>query len=204
MINNKLNTAIASLLTCTMLSSFSIMVSAKESKNMYVNDIVGLNVRSSNSKESKKLGALPFNKEVSVVSKHGDWSLIEYQDSKNGTAYVCNEYLSDEKTHVEYIDKTSNATYLGTFTASYYCACSTCCGHSTGITSSGTIATAGRTVGVDTSVVPLGTHLLIDGVEYVAEDTGSGVDGNWVDIFCSSHQEALNLGLRSVEVYLLD
>lgn len=90
-----------------------------------------------------------------------------------------------------------------TFTATAYCSCRKCCGKwADGITASGTTATAGRTIAVDKKVIPLGTHVLINGVEYVAEDTG--VKGKRIDVFFDSHSEALEFGRQKVEVEIID
>jgi hypothetical protein len=43
---------------------------------------------------------------------------------------------------------------------------------------------------------------MINGQEYVVEDRG--VSGMWVDIFCGSHDEALNRGMYQTEVYIID
>lgn len=77
-----------------------------------------------------------------------------------------------------------------------YCSCEKCCGWSTGITYSGTQATAGRTVGANLSQFPLGTVLVIDGHEYIVEDTGAGVGKNHVDIYMESHEDALEYGKK--------
>lgn len=83
-----------------------------------------------------------------------------------------------------------------------YCSCEKCCGWSTGITYSGTQATAGRTVGANLSQFPLGTVLVIDGHEYVVEDTGAGVGKNHVDIYMNSHEEAVEYGKKYVTCYV--
>lgn len=67
----------------------------------------------------------------------------------------------------------------------------------------GTQATASRTVAVDPRVIPLGSHLLIDGVEYIAEDVGGGVKGKHIDIFYNTHSETRNHGVERSEVYLI-
>lgn len=89
-----------------------------------------------------------------------------------------------------------------------------------GITYTGTRATFGRTIAVDPAVIPLGSKVYIsfpekykhmDGV-YIAEDTGSLIKGNKVDIFFGEdkpgelivHNKANKFGLRKVIVYLLD
>ncbi len=89
---------------------------------------------------------------------------------------------------------------LGTFNATAYCGCASCCGSAGGHTASGTTPRAGRTIATDPSVIPLGSKVLIDGKEYVAEDTGGAIGGKRVDIFFSSHSAALQFGRRSVEV----
>lgn len=89
------------------------------------------------------------------------------------------------------------------FKATAYCNCRKCCGKwADGKTASGTTPEQGRTIAVDRKVIPLGTHVLVDGVEYVAEDTG--VKGNRIDIFFDSHQEALNFGVKYVEVEIVE
>ena len=89
---------------------------------------------------------------------------------------------------------------LGTFNATAYCGCAACCGSAGGHTASGTTPTAGRTIATDPSVIPLGSKVLIDGKEYIAEDTGGAIGGKRVDIFFSSHSAALQFGRRSVDV----
>nr|DAG69110.1 MAG TPA: lytic transglycosylase [Caudoviricetes sp.] len=50
-------------------------------------------------------------------------------------------------------------------------------------TSTGAVATEGRTIAVDPNVIPYGTEVLIDGRVYIAEDCGGAVKGNVIDIF---------------------
>ena len=84
------------------------------------------------------------------------------------------------------------------FTVTAYCPCAVCCGDSAdGITATGTVATQGRTVAVDPFVIPLGSTVVIDGHEYIAEDVGGAVDGNRVEIYFDSHEDALLWGRQS-------
>lgn len=87
-----------------------------------------------------------------------------------------------------------------TFKIYGYCPCSKCCGKSDGITATGTKATAGRTIAVDPSVIPLGSTVIIDGHEYIAEDTGAGIKGKTIDMFFDTHKEALAWGVQYREV----
>lgn len=96
-----------------------------------------------------------------------------------------------------------SGTSLGVFKITHYCACSICCGeYSNGITASGTTAQAGRTIAVDPSLIPLGSSVVINGHTYTAEDTGGAIKGNRIDIFVSSHSEALANGVYYAEVIL--
>lgn len=91
---------------------------------------------------------------------------------------------------------------LGEFKITGYCSCSRCCGKSNGITASGTKAKAGRTIAADTSKLPFGTKVVINGHTYTVEDRGGAINGNKIDIFFSSHNEALQWGVRYCDVYL--
>ena len=95
--------------------------------------------------------------------------------------------------------------YLGEFKITYYCPCSRCCGVGGGkVTASGTKPTAGRTVGVNPRLIKYGTHLQVGKYKgYVAEDTGGGIGWKHLDIFCNSHQEALNAGVQYKNVWML-
>lgn len=90
----------------------------------------------------------------------------------------------------------------GEFKITAYCACSKCCGHCTGITASGAKVKQGVTVAVDPEYIPLGTHLIINGVEYIAQDTG--VKGRTIDIFFDSHDVALKYGVKELEVFIIE
>lgn len=91
---------------------------------------------------------------------------------------------------------------VGTFKITGYCSCSRCCGKETGITASGTVATAGRTIAADTSQFSFGSKLVINGHTYTVEDRGGAIKGNRIDIFFSSHSKALDWGVRYCDVYV--
>lgn len=99
-------------------------------------------------------------------------------------------------------NKKLKAKYLGTFKVTGYCKCSSCCGKSNGITASGTVAKAGRTIAADTSKLPFGTKVVIDGHTYTVEDRGGAINGNKIDMFFDSHSQALQWGVRYCEVYV--
>ena len=88
----------------------------------------------------------------------------------------------------------------GTYTITYYCPCRKCSGKYGYQTASGARCTEGRTIAVDRRVIPLGTRVMIDGHEYIAEDTG--VRGKWIDVFMESHEECLRNGMKKKEVFI--
>ena len=102
-------------------------------------------------------------------------------------------------------EETIEKEYLGSFTATAYCPCSECCGKwADGLTYTETVATEGRTIAVDPDVIPLGSIVEINGVEYVAEDIGGAIKDNHVDIFFNSHQDALEWGVQYHDVYIVE
>ena len=58
----------------------------------------------------------------------------------------------------------------------------------------------GRTIAVDPDVIPLGSTVLIDGQEYIAEDTGGAIRGNIIDMFVGTEAESEVIGVRYAEV----
>ena len=60
----------------------------------------------------------------------------------------------------------------------------------------------GRTIAVDPDVIPLGSTVLIDGKEYIAEDTG--VTGNVIDLYVGAEADAEVFGVTEIEVFILD
>ena len=115
--------------------------------------------------------------------------------------------IAEEEAELKRQEELASKTKTATFKTTGYCTCKKCCGKwspevsgKPASTASGTTPTAGRTVAVDPSVIPLGSTVIIDGVSYIAEDTGSAVKGNIIDIYFSSHSEACNWGIRYKEV----
>lgn len=88
----------------------------------------------------------------------------------------------------------------GTFKISAYCGCESCSGGHL-YTYSGTIPKENHTISADLDQFPLGTRLCIDGIVYTVEDKGSGVVEDHLDIYFDTHEEALDYGLRKVEVF---
>ncbi len=98
------------------------------------------------------------------------------------------------------VTTTESGELIGTFTITAYCGCKKC-GTGSNRTASGTTPTEGRTIAADTSILPFGTQVVIGGVVYTVEDSGSGVRGNHIDIFFATHARALAFGRKTMKVY---
>ena len=74
-----------------------------------------------------------------------------------------------------------------------------------GITASGTTVEEGRTIAVDTSVVPMGWWVYIEGVGLRrAEDKGGAIKGNKIDVYFESLKVATKFGKKKgVKVYVI-
>lgn len=103
--------------------------------------------------------------------------------------------------------------------ATAYCLCKKCCGKSPdnpryGYTASGLRIVPGtgmKVIAVDTSVVPLGTNVYVEGLygagNYgyaVAADTGSAIKNMKIDLYMDTHEQALSWGVKTVNLYILD
>ncbi len=180
--------------TVTMTAQIETMkeafIGALEPKTMYANK-AGVNIREKPDIESIVLSQTFLNTSFEVIGEYDGWSMITTED---GYAYIKSEYLSDTETSLEYI---------GQFKISHYC-CEPykhICGDGKGLTRTGISVHPGL-ISVDPNVIPLGSTIVIDGVEYQAEDTGGMIKGNKIDMAVDTHQEALEMGVYWADVYI--
>lgn len=115
---------------------------------------------------------------------------------------VSQDVLFDEFTGIE--EPVEKVRISEPYVIAAYCQCEKCCGVRTGITASGTIATEGRTIAVDTNLIQYGTKIEIEGIDgiFIAEDCGGAVKGNKLDIFFNSHEKAVEWGRQIRNVYI--
>lgn len=152
----------------------------------------GVNIRREPNTVSEILGHTLLNTSFEVIGEYDGWSMITTED---GYAYIKSEYLSDTEISLEYIGK---------FKISHYC-CEPykhICGDGKGLTRTGLPVHPGL-ISVDPNVIPLGSIVMIDGTEYIAEDTGGMIKGNKIDMAVQTHQEALKLGVYWADVYII-
>ena len=138
---------------------------------------------------------LIFTIPVCIITEKISAQAVEVSEVTEASEPIIEQEYTTAVAEREYIEVTATLTA--------YCPCVKCCGKSDGITASGTQATAGRTVAVDTRLIPYGTEISIDGKTYVAEDCGGKVKGYTIDVFFDSHEEALNFGrqTKTVKIY---
>ena len=73
------------------------------------------------------------------------------------------------------------------------------------ITSTGTVPTEGTTIAVDPSVIPYGSKVYIPEFDkvFTAEDCGSAIKGNRIDIFMESEAKCNEWGVKNITIYML-
>lgn len=138
-----------------------------------------------------------------VTNADGNNTFIDVgDDTDTGTGATASK--GGKKGTPVYAD--SHGKSLGKFVITAYCTCRICCGVYSGRnrTASGTVPTTNRTIAVDTSVIPFGTKVVINGQVYVAEDRGGAIKGKRIDMFFYTHKEALRWGRRTMEVFLTE
>ena len=60
-------------------------------------------------------------------------------------------------------------------------------------------------VAVDPQVIPMGTKLWVEGYgEAIAEDQGSAIKGNRIDLAFDKRNDALDYGIKNVKIYVLN
>ena len=174
-----------------------------------------------NSMESRHDGYDEYRYQVDEIS-HNPYHLISYFTVKYGEFTY--EQVKDELEEIfreqygistqsqrETVTETRTVRVgesLGQVVTSGYCNCSICCGQwSRGPTASGAYPTANHTIAVDASnpFVPMGTKVVMNGVEYVVEDTGNFARyGVQFDVYYGNHASASAHGHQTWEAYIAD
>ncbi|MEA0562130.1 MULTISPECIES: LysM peptidoglycan-binding and 3D domain-containing protein [Lysinibacillus] len=82
------------------------------------------------------------------------------------------------------------------------------CEGCSGITANGTDIRSNpnlKVIAVDPRVIPLGTRVWVEGYgEAIAADTGGAIKGNKIDVFIPTEGQALQWGVKTVTVKILD
>ena len=94
--------------------------------------------------------------------------------------------------------------YCGEFEITYYDSCYECCGKTNGITASGEKAQEGVTVAADTSILPMGCKIYIEGIGWrTVQDRGGAIKGNKLDIYVPSHDSPMPYNKQKLNVWVV-
>ena len=104
---------------------------------------------------------------------------------------------------------------LGEYKLTAYCSCYKCCdewalnrpldenGNEIVIGASGAVLEPGKSIAVDSDIIPYGSIVSINGKEYIAHDCGGAIKQNRIDVYFDDHKEALKFGVQYEEVFIL-
>lgn len=136
----------------------------------------------------------------------GDLGVVMDEEHQQYLKEIFDEMNSSENTVVTTEIKAGQS--LGNVVTSAYCSCRICCGiWAGGPTASGVMPTANHTIAVDAKnpFLPMGTRVIMNGTEYVVEDTGNfDRYGVQFDIYFDNHAAATAWGHKTLEAYLAE
>ena len=144
-----------------------------------------------------------------LTAKYGDFTFNEVKEELEELFALQYGITVEEKTETREETTTIQVgESLGNVVTSGYCNCSICCGiWSGGPTASGAMPQANHTIAVDASnpFLPMGTKVVMNGVEYTVEDTGNFAQyGVQFDVYYDSHSAASAHGHKTWECYLAE
>ena len=159
--------------------------------------------------DMSEIGHNPYVLAAFLTVLYEDYSRAEVQRTLRELFAAQYEYSTSH--HTETVTETRQVRVgesLGQVVTSGYCNCPICCGiWSGGPTASGVYPTANHTIAVDAynPFVPMGTKVVMNGVEYTVEDTGNfDRYGVQFDVYYDSHSAASNHGHQTWEAYVAD
>lgn len=155
-----------------------------------------------------QVGHDPYKLAALLTVLHEDYEREDVQDDlKRIFETQYNLSLQDEAGTVERRTVRVGQS-LGNVVTSGYCSCSICCGQwAGGPTASGVMPTANHTIAVDAHnpIVPMGTKVVMNGIEYTVEDTGNFARyGVAFDVYYDVHSVAQQHGHKTWEAFIAD
>jgi len=138
---------------------------------------------------------------LNIKSKQTQESVKEGKSENNSK-----EEKSDN--HSDEVDATNNESLeeqtLSMTATAYTAECEGC----TGVTYTGIDLNENpeeKVIAVDPDVIPLGSEVYVEGYGHaIAADIGSAIKGNKIDIFVPTQDEALDWGVKDVDVTIID
>ena len=156
-----------------------------------------------------EIGHNPYHLTSYLTAKYGGYTYDDVKDELQDLFQA--QYHLSTHGRTETVTETRTVRVgesLGNVVTSGYCNCSICCGRwSGGPTASGAYPTANHTIAVDANnpIVPMGTKVIMNGVEYTVEDTGNFARyGVAFDVYYDSHSAASAHGHQTWEAFLAD
>ncbi len=158
---------------------------------------------------TNEIGHNPYQLTAFLTVLYEDYTRAEVQDKLQelfDLQYDFSTRASSETTTETRMVRVGES--LGPVVTSGYCSCPICCGRwAGGPTASGVMPTANHTIAVDAShpIVPMGTKIVMNGVEYKVEDTGAfSRYGVSFDVYYDNHSAALAHGHKTWVAYIAD
>ena len=156
-----------------------------------------------------EIGHNPYHLISYLTAKYGDWT---YSDVENELQSLFEaQYHLNTEGRTETVTETRNVRVgesLGQVVTSGYCNCPICCGvWSGGPTASGAMPQANHTLAVDAAnpFLPMGTKVVMNGIEYTVEDTGNFAQyGVQFDVYYDNHAVAEAHGHQTWECFLAE
>ena len=170
--------------------SVDIKTTVIEADVLYVQEDVKFRKRPSTSADVIKIVEQGEKVNVTGEEKNGFYPV----KVGNKSGYIMASYLGTKPSNVTTTEESVSKEYIGTFKVTAYTA------GSSARTASGTTCEAGRTIAAPSSFA-FGTKLMFNGNVYTVEDRGSAIVNNVLDLYVDSESEAVQWGVRYVEVY---
>ena len=153
-----------------------------------------------------------YNGDLSAISLYENVYVKNRKDLFEDNFEIRKTYIKKPEPKVITVKSTDNLQTpkmksLGTYISTAYCTENyphICNNGNASTTATGTVPTPGRTIAVDPNIISYGTKVMINGHTYIAEDCGGGIKGNRVDIVFKTHEEALQYGRQTVEVFIYE
>ena len=162
-----------------------------------------LNLRTTAVPTSAVLTSIPKNVQVAIISKDAsNWYNVTYNGK---TGWVSGEYLRTSSTLTPVVSRGGPAQRVARrvmLVSTYTLGDKGMNGK--GITASGEKVLEGRTIAANSSI-PFGTQIYIPelGKTFTVTDRGGSIQVDQLDIYMESQKDALNFGIRELEVQVL-
>lgn len=153
-----------------------------------------VNFRKDSSTNSEIYNVLDKNTSVTILGYEGDWVKVSINDT---VGYVYKKYITAGNKVEDAFNINESETVMLDVKATAYAGDT--------ITSTGTVPTVGTTIAVDPTVIPYGTKVYIPEFDnvFTAEDCGSAIKGNRIDIFMENETKCNEWGVKNITIYVL-